>query len=420
MEDSLFYKGFDMESFIDRRLLDIENLNDRRYAREILKEVFWEITQYTQTAYQELEQKMEQGFGDKKDYCITTGVMDSRLYDETDERLFPMKREDLPEEMVSVEELRSSMEQKRSCKVFSIFLEADYTVIKGLMRSGEQFACVIKTADGEYTGSVSIRPREDYQEILTELFRTFQNNGIAYQCPCAPYLTKFFDVYVESGEVNSEEEITSIVVDFREYEPYVRYHMIPVWNIEKVAVPADMEPEACIDEIHYCHTINGGRLKQDSLYLIAEPDIEIYEINQGEDLRIVTIEQEKAKWQLLRMTSAKPGKLPYPVFSNKDRKKDGLVRTEAGIFQFINMLGYQDYVTLKRIQIIPEYSGEANTYCMDASMLEELNMPRHQDVLLLEFESGKQGDFLTDDIMSYLVTALQKECREYKCLGTFY
>lgn len=419
MGTSTFGKGFDMESLLNKKLMEIDDLNSRRYARDVLKDVFSELCKYTKTAYQQLEQQTARSLCGGKDYEIVTGIADRQQYDVTDDGMFPMSAKDLEQKPVDAKQMLKCIRESKRYPLFSVFLEAEHAVIRRLEADRGEFCCRIQTGGGEYSGTVSIVPQKKYEKIIAGLFHTFQENGVPYHSPCAPYLKKFFEVYAKTADpLTGEEEILSVTVDFREYEPYVRYHRFPVWNLQTVTVPADVRPKACIDRIHYCHTVNGKRLDKNSFYLVSAPEAGLLEVSRGEDLGIITEIPEKKQWQLVRLKDSPKENGYGPLFTNKSRSKRALARTEAGIFRFINLLGYQDYAVLKKIRILSEYRGELCTYCSDPSVYEEISMPHPSGFLLLEFEAVKPSDYLLHDIISYLVTALQRECREYKCIGT--
>lgn len=66
MTTGLFEKGFDMESFIEKRLLEIDNLDDRKFARLLMEDVFRQIYRYTQEEYNGLQSRIEHQMQTKK------------------------------------------------------------------------------------------------------------------------------------------------------------------------------------------------------------------------------------------------------------------------------------------------------------------------------------------------------------------
>ena len=54
MENGIFNNGFgtELDKLIEKRLLNIESLEERKQTKDMMTEVFKEITHYTQDAYQ--------------------------------------------------------------------------------------------------------------------------------------------------------------------------------------------------------------------------------------------------------------------------------------------------------------------------------------------------------------------------------
>ena len=419
MDNGIFDKGFGLEldKLIEKRLLNIESLEERKQTKDIMTEVFKEITHYTQDAYQKLETRLYNELQSHKAYPVITGIVERKDYDITNEEMFPMYDEDIKETEFQVGELLECLQEGKAYFIYSIFLEADYMVVKKMAQSGEHFSCTIKTQYGEYTGTVYVELQKKYFSLLSDLFQIYQLNGLEWRTVCAPYLYKIFDVYMDAADVPEDEIIEQITVDFKEYASYVKYHMIPIWNMEKIDVVADIQPEACVDQIHYRHSINSKRLRQDSEYLVADKDIEILEIERDKNLTVITKEQDIKKWTLYRASTANTRMYDYPLMSNMQCSPEKRIsKTIAGIFKFCNMLGFNEYVSLKEVSF-PEMCDDKDSYSMDDYIDNEIKIPHADSIMLLEFESKKQEDYLVKDIVSYIVTAIHREFREYNCVG---
>ena len=61
-------------------------------------------------------------------------------------------------------------------------------------------------------------------------------NGIPWKTVNAPYLFKMADVYITDipKEISDHTPITKFGTDFGEYNKYIHYDMIPVWNIRRL------------------------------------------------------------------------------------------------------------------------------------------------------------------------------------------
>ena len=90
-----------------------------------------------------------------------------------------------------------------------------------------------------------------------------------------------------------------------------------------------------------------------------------------------------------------------------------------GIIKFLNMLGYREYVEIKKISFPGTFDGNGATYPTEDYIDNEISLPQSNEVMLLEFECKNADCFLNSDIMSYLTASLQREFREYRCVGIF-
>ena len=419
MNSGIFDNGFgvELDKLIEKRLLTIENLEERKQTKDIMTEVFKELTHYTKEAYQELEQKLEHQLHRENIFTVTTGIIERDAYDVTNDEMYPMCEEDISEPELRVSELLECLQEGRAYFIYSIFVEADYKLVRQLANRREHFPCIIKTMTGEYRGNAYVEMQKKYFQVLNELFEVYQLNGIKWETVCAPYLYKMFDVYIDSADIPEDEAIEYITVDFGEYEPYVKYQMMPLWNIEKICITADLEPVPCVDRLHYRHMINQKRFEQGSEYLIAEKELQILEIDRGEQIEVVTAEKDIPKWNFYRITSKNTRIYSYPLMSNMQTQSERYIaKTLVGIYKRNKQLGYEEYVELKNVTFPKQYD-EMETYSMDQYMVNEITLPKTEAIMLLEFTSKKKEHYLVKDIMSYLVTAIQREFREYRCVG---
>ncbi len=417
MGNIIFNQGFELDQFTESRLLDLKNQDERAYARKMMEQMFKEVAHYANDSYKELEKKIEHELFGIRKCIITTGIIEREKFDLSNKEMFPMCKEDLIESKIKTSDLLECLKSAKEFWVYSIFLQADYSIIKELWDRKKIFSCIIKTLEGEYKGSVFVKPQTKYNKALKELYEVFQINGITWHTVCAPYVNKMFDVYVDSADVLDCEEIEQIIIDFKEYTKYVKFHMVPTWNIEQVKVIADIQPEACIDELHYRHIINEKRLDVKSEYLVTNRNAQILEVNRGKNLTIVSTQQDVKSWILYRVVQKQSMQYDYIVMPNQSKEmKNQVPRTKGGIFEFINMLGYSEFVILNNILFL-EDKVEEDSYPMEKFISDEIAIPKIGTYMLLEFGIKGSEDYLTRDIISYLITALQREFREYICLG---
>lgn len=89
--DTGFDAGLDMEAYINKRMLEIPNLQERELYKEIVGNMIRKIYEYAQSSYQELEQKiLNECSSDRSNYAIYMTLTDKAQYDPTDHFMHPV------------------------------------------------------------------------------------------------------------------------------------------------------------------------------------------------------------------------------------------------------------------------------------------------------------------------------------------
>ena len=427
-EEKMFEEDKKIEEYIDERLLKVKDLNERKMLRELLGEVFVPFCDYIQTEYKNLEDKI----GSEKenqvgDFSIKTGIIEKKKFDVTKEVMYPMVSQDMEEVKVDIKELRDAVSSNKNFYLFSIFLKADYLVIQSLIDTDRKFKGVIYTEDSEYRGVFKIRKNQKYLKMIEELYYIFNQNKISWQSVCAPYLHKIFDVYLCSTERSVDEQIVEVKVDFEELTEYVGYDYVPIWNVEAIVEKTSVYPEPCMDQIHYQHIIYKHRLEEDKEYLVTDRDIDLLNVRKiNGDLWITCSESAAHKWNLYKINHNEWKAEKYPIFQNQ-RKDNGIeknlpnylkrIRTRAELKNFINSLGYEQYMELASVEVLDSPPKKIETYSMDEFIIDEIRIGKNNITLLLKFRVKTGNYFLNRDIMSYIVTRVQEQYPEYYCVG---
>ncbi len=117
--------------------------------------------------------------------------------------------------------------------------------------------------------------------------------------------------------------------------------------------------------------------------------------------------KDPCNWRIYRINK-KPEKLKYlyPVLSNQYQESfvgsinqmyQKSVKTKSEIARLIASFQYEDYITFEEVKV-------------------QNRKPEKKRILY--FKQKKQ-DYLNEDIMSFLVTQIQKLFPEYYCVGMF-
>ena len=93
------------------------------------------------------------------------------------------------------------------------------------------------------------------------------------------------------------------------------------------------------------------------------------------------------------------------------------IKTKTELIRYLISLGYTEYVRVKEIDILQDPFMNKETYQMDAFIQDEMRLEKQTGQLVVKFEAIKRENFLTRDVMSYLVSSISHLYPEYECLG---
>lgn len=411
----------DFEKHIENKLLEMQNLEDRKVMRQILGEVLLPMYQYSEEKFNGLIGSMlEEVDCRKASYDIITGIVDHKKYDVTSTYMKLMNPSDIEEKQVDLTEVRNALMQGNSYSMFSVFIKADYLMLKRLLGSNRKFEGIIRTKEGEYKARFELRRKETYLRQLQQLYRVFLHNSIQWKTVCAPYLYKIFDVYLCESEPLEGVEIEEISIKFEEFEPFIHYDYVPIWNLEKVQVRSSALPVPCEDQIHYQHQIFKERL-EDTNYLVMNTEIPI--LNQRKikgDLHITCRDSGAIQWTLLKFNPDTNLRYEELLMHNQYSLPVGRsVRTKAAIEKFVQSLGYTKFLELKGVNTHSGTLNNRDTYSMDDFIEDEIKLKDNQNTLVFEFMKKELEHYLNHDILSYIISTLQREYPEYQCVGRF-
>lgn len=424
MNEEFFKTDFNFEKYINARLLEVTDENERRALKEVLKATLLPFYENTEASFKELEKNIHDTMHPKQGtYDILTCIANKTSVDVTEEALVPMRYDDLSDMQIDVEEMMEALKEGKSFPIMRVFLQADYSIIHRLILERRSWRGTIYTTDGSYSGKFIWKQNLSYLKQITDIYQVFQENGLAWKTVCAPYLFKFFDVEILETDCPEDEEITRISVDFEEYEENVIYDLIPMWNLRTVEQRTSAYPNFAIDQIHYEHIIYGERLRKNRDYLVTNQNLKIWNIyRQDGDLHIICDSDNLEKFKLFEFVyEAKEKTYEYEVFHNSSETQGKrCVHTLADVKRFVAGLGYQDRLELIDVRVQDEYEEMTRlTYMVDKFLEDEIRVGKQREALVMVFAKKNGENNYNQDIMSYLVSRVQWEIPEFKCVGEF-
>lgn len=421
MEEQFFTKDFDFKKYIHQQLLEIRDEQTRREIREAARDLLIPFYEHAEKGYHQLEQKfcIEKGTP-KQTYQIVLGICKRQYIDLTDPVMKPMKLQDTEQIEISSEQITKSLHQEKPLRLFTVFLEADVLTMKELLQEKRRYQGVIKTEYGEYQGLFFLQKNMEYLQQIEEVYQVFIENAITWKTVPEMYLHKMFDVYLEKAAVPEEEEILDIKIDFQEWNSYIHYDYVPIWNLSYETRKTSAYPELCIDKINYIHTLFGEKLHQMKEYLVVNTKDMRYAYRNGMDFTIVCDEEKPVTWKLL---SFGYGETVYESYENKlfhsgIDVQGKMIRTKGEIQRLTKALGMEDYLILKDIKKgRADEAEQSESYEMDAFVKDEIRLGESRNHLIFEFVPKDREFYLNRDMMSYVVSRLQWELPEYQCIG---
>ena len=396
----------------------IKTIRTEELDPEKLAALFENMFDYVNGSFQTIESRIQQELSPKMSHVITSGIMDAAEYQLCEGEIFPMISGDEREHKISLSDLRKGMKAGEPVKLFTVFLEADHSLNREFQRTGRLFPCNIISDEWNYKGHCFLKPRTDYLEKMEWLFRVFQRNGEEFPYPFVPYLDRFYDVYLKDAEFYDIESLRMIKVDWGEFEEYVRYELFPVWNVTKKRLEAEVKPIPSEYNQQFCNLINFNRLRKDCTYLAAEEREVTLETNPNGDLSIISDLENKKNWQMAEFHPALRKEVQHPMFSSSKVPRLRIV-TKSDVFAFVKELGFSDLYPLKQVEIKKQTDYAKVTFDIHSYVKDRLPQEKTVKQLWLYFAKNGAPCFYDSDVLSYLISMVQIECRQYDCVGRF-
>ncbi len=407
-------KVFDNENYIQEQLRRIDDLDERRFAKQLLIESLGEAVAWSEKKYVALEQRiqseLELPWGH---FHVFMTVIEQKDYDPISTFWFPVREEDV---------------KKQQAETFeTVYLAAEEKVCKAFLEMGTLTG--VCEATGE-TVSFKIRPSERYWQSMDRLYRLFISNHVPWQTVHMGHMERFFDLIPETEE--GQAAGTDWVIQDDVWNMYVRRGMMLLWNIRQSAVHSREYRVPCIDEVFYEHVF----------YLPQEEETEDgYLVDAVEDILSIRYEQNrivlKTKAETLedikvyRLGQGEPEQSAgyrFPVLSNQ--RKDSLsaryshrmgnfIQTPAELKRKVEEMADGYRISLTGYEILDRAEEAFLEGDMNSFTGVRLFTDDQRKILLLRFQAyeREREDYLYESQVRYILSQLQMEFLEYKCMG---
>lgn len=425
----------EMREMIQNEIHSMSNLDERVAFKELMEGVFLSLFEMNEQMYEALEQRVMDDLAyDRNHYLIRTGIVEKQYVDRSHHMMFPMKEEDLAQRNYRLSDIVSALKSDGNYQLMSVLIQCDCAKLQKLWSRKPKFRGMMEMEDHEnYDFTVELLPDDSYLGRISHLYRLFSRNGIPWQTINAPYLYKMGKVILTElpDGIDSNRSIKRFQIDFGQYSQFIRYDLVPIWNIEKIKLETIGFPVPCEDKVNYEHALSIRDYGEEHAYLVDE-DIGIQSISQRKKKLYVTTSTNNArKWNIYMIRNLKDKKTDrytYPIMKNLrtetftekyQRKWNEPIKTKAELARFIRGFELNEYLEYQGCVIADQFAAAPETYGMNLFIEDEIRDRKNSKKLILKFKAREYEPWLSRDIASFIVSEVQRLYPEYECGGEF-
>lgn len=435
-----------MDNWIYEKINKVSDLEDRALLKKIMLSVFSSLEEYTESRYDYIENRVFNEISvNKKKYTIYSSVVERTKINPISEFLFPILEEDKEESIYEIKTIRKAIKYKEELFLFKVFLQCDYLKIIDILKEKATLNGIIETDKKIHKAQFIIEENIQYKQKIKKLYENFIFNNIPWETVNIPYINKIVNVVLVGvlDEIAGDEKILKIDVDFGEYTDFVKYDMVPLWNIRENIVKTNGFASPCIDKINFEHSIS---INPDNGYLISFSEGDDCDVIFKEDsISILSLDSERNRWgvyEFLPYDKEEADNLQYKImdngqidsFSNRISTNNNQgIKTKSELIKLINSYSISKYIKFIDLKLI-ECSEEANEcYELNDFIADEIREGNIKKVLMMYFKpcnmqentnisekanyDSNSMEYLFRDILSFIVSKIQFIYPEYKCEG---
>jgi len=440
---TIFEQPFDFDSYIETRLLSIEDLEERAFARQYLADGLRQIMRESENSYQRLEERVYAEVLAKHDrHHIHMTVADRAQYDITNGAWFPLLKGDEK----AWRERMISADGERPFSIDCVFYTGNGELLDQVPET-DLLPGTVQTKNGAFSARFQLVPVQGYLAQVEAMHRLSRANGLRWTTLNCGYLLRFFDVQLVEVEGNPQGEILDYTVSFGDLEAQLLKNRLPVWNVREIRYDSKQFVVPAIDAKQYEHSFPAEDFGAEHGYLL-EMNEDILSLRHTEDkIAIITAKETFQKWtayQVIYMPSANGRVFDLPVLHNAP--KDSFVarylagsgvglQSKLEIQRQVEQYDLLGFLRLQDVALVHDRADpfdDAHLSMMNAATeesralsylkLHHLNWfiqddwvnRAEQKVLLFRFVSLKPH-FLQHDLLCFVISQLQRQFYEYRC-----
>lgn len=395
----------DLRQHIRKRLAEIDDLEERKAAKEILLEGLIPVFEHMEKRYLNLENQIRREIHVLNEkYAVAMTVIEAENYDPINGTLYPV----VPELLTADE------------KPYLIYFSGNYREREDFERAGDFQG----TDEHGNVHAVKVRKAKCYQQALANLYQVFVYNKIRWTTVNTAYLDRFYEVTTED-----EVDVRQLCIDFAGYERTIKYNILPLWNIEKFKFQCRKFMVPCVDEKYYEHELDLKNYDLESGYMLGMNE-DVLKIRHEKDKIIMTSLKESFRdWGAYRFageTDMASCGYTYEVlgnarkesfFHNYKEQQERSLGSRTELFSIVQSFENNPYVDLEECEILEE----APQGCLEGNMNPFIGdtvfpMETRKTLALYFAKKGQNTDFC-EDMVRFFVSQMQLSVCEYKCIG---
>lgn len=423
MKKPFFDDNFDVKTYVNQRMLEIEDLQERSVYKALTEKILVDLYEYQSKSYETLYKNVADELKSGEIPCsIEIGLTKRAKYDASDRFLFPMDPDDTVETEYTTEMILNAEEPWVSFAYFN----GTYPQCQRYLNENPLLSGSITTDSAVFPVKFRLSSASKYMTMVKNLRQVFASNGKPWNTVCTAHLERMLEItLIPEFELPVMGVFQGITVDFQEKK--VEKEVFPLWNVTRITQTTSSYPTPALDKINYEHEIFAHRLKEHCNYLAENRQVQVSSIylKQG-DLVICTQVPTPIEWNLLEIAPKSSGIYEYEIFSNyyDSQFTDVLkyyhrshIKTKHELKRFLSCLPYGKEMPFLSMEIVEKTEGKYLNYDMDSFILDEIRQVSSRKGMILTFRSKRKNPQFDVDILSFLVSQVQGLFPEYHCVG---
>ena len=405
-------KRFDYENYIQNKLKVIDSLDERRFAKELLLEGIGNVFAWAERKYEALEQRMQNELDAPWNYynvCMT--IINKTDYDPINPFWFPVCEADVKKNVKQEYETVYLAANEEMCRAFH-----EQKTLTGIsQKSGQEVLFRIERSTR-------------YLDSIKKLYELFADNHVPWQTLHLGHLERFFDLIPEKE--TAEGEIYAM--QYGKWDAFIKKEKMLLWNIQKTSIHSNEFRIPCLDEVLYEHMFYLPEEKTAGDGHLVETEEDIFSIRYEKNKIILkapkTALGDTFLYTLHQGAPELSAGYQYPVLSNGGgdtlsgrylQQTGSFIQTPMELYRKIeelsggyqiHILGYEIVSHTKEKLIDGDMNGFVGAQVFDRD---------ERKILLLRIkrEEKSMADYLYESQIRYILSQMQMEFMEYRCVG---